>query len=86
MPIDDLCITRAVVHNTEIPLPISKLVDVRQIEENREESSTFDLDLPAQLTFIHCQIENVLVPKNRRKYNVVTVILSLKRELISPAA
>ena len=116
LTIDDLCITRAFVHNTQILLSISKLVDVRQvfqlieevskyssdsvdlavrsatthlsytinqIEENEEESSTVDLDLLPRLTFIHCQLENVLVPKTRRKYNVVTTILSLKCELIS---
>ena len=117
--IDDLCITRAFVHNTQIPFSISKLVDVlqvfqlieevskyysdsvglavrsatthlsyaiNQIEENEEESSTVESDLLPRLTFIHCQLENVLVPKTRRKYNVVTTILSLKCELISPAA
>ena len=31
LTIDDLCITRAFVHNTQIPLSISKLVDVRQV-------------------------------------------------------
>ena len=109
LTIDDLCITRAFVHNTKILLSISKLVDVRQvfqlieevyeyssdsvdlavrsatthlsyainqIEENEEESSTVDLDLLARLTFIHCQLENVLVPKTRRKYNVVTNTLT----------
>ena len=116
--IDDLCITRAFVHNTQIPLSISKLVDVRQvfqlieevskyysdsvglavksatthlffainhIEENKEESTTVDSDLLPRLTFIHCQLENFLVSKIRRKYNVVTTILSLKCELVSPA-
>ena len=119
LTIDDPCITRAFVHNTQIPLSISKLVYVRQvfqlieevskyysdsvdlavrsatthlsyainqIEENEEESSTVESDLFPRLTFIHCQLENVLVPKTRRKYNVLTTILSLKCELISPAA
>ena len=119
LTINDLCITSAFDHSTQIPLSISKLVDVRQvfhlieevskyssdsvdlavrsmtthlsyainqIEENEEESSTVDSDLLPRLTFIHCQLENVLVPKTRRKYNVVTTILSLKCELISPAA
>ena len=57
-----------------------------QIEENKEESSTVVSDLLPRLTFIHCQLENVLVPKTRRKYNVVTTILSLKCQLISPSA
>ena len=59
---------------------------VNQIEENEEESSTVDSDLLPRLTFIYCQLENVLVPKTRRKYNMVTTILSHKCELISPAA
>ena len=59
---------------------------INQIEENEEESSTVESDLLPRLTFIHCQLENVLVPKTRMKYNVVTIILPLKCELISPAA
>ena len=120
LTIDDHCNTRAFIHNTQIPLSISKIIDVRQItllieeisnyssddielavriattyvsqsiaklESNTEESSTrTQSQLLPRLQFIHCQLENALLPKTRRKYNVVTTILSLKCELISPAA
>ena len=97
LTIDDPCITRAFVHNTQIPLSISKLVYVRQVFQLIEKVSKYysdSVDLAvrsatthlSRLTFIHCQLENVLVPKTRRKYNVLTTLLSLKCELISPAA
>ena len=120
LTIDDHCNTRAFLHNTQIPLSINKIVDVRQItllieeiskyssdsielavrsattyvsqsiaklESSTEESSTrTQSELLPRLQFIHCQLENVLLPKTRKKYNVVTTILSLKCELISPAA
>ena len=38
----------------------------------------------ARLHFIQCQLDNVLVHKNRRKYNVITQVLALKSHLISP--
>ena len=44
LTIDDLCITRAFVHNTQIPLSISKLVDVRQVFQLIEEVSKYYSD------------------------------------------
>ena len=39
----------------------------------------------SRLQFILCQLENSLIPKNRRRYNLITQILALKTHLISPA-
>ena len=35
--------------------------------------------------FILCQLENILLPKQRYKYNVFTLAVALKAQLISPA-
>ena len=39
----------------------------------------------AKLQFILCQLDNTFTPKNRRRYNIVTQIMSIKTHLISPA-
>ena len=39
----------------------------------------------SKLQFIICQLQNSHVPKNRRRYNILTQILALKTHLISPA-
>ena len=39
----------------------------------------------SRLQFILCQLENSLIPKNRRRYNLMTQILALKTLLIWPA-
>ena len=38
-----------------------------------------------RLQFILCQLENILLPKQRYSYNVITLTLTLKAQLISPA-
>ena len=52
--------------------------------------SNADLELAdspeiSRLQFIQCQLENSLVPKNRRRYNILTQVLALKTHLITPA-
>ena len=37
------------------------------------------------LQFVINQLENLLVPKNHRRYNLITLVLALKCQLISPA-
>ena len=39
----------------------------------------------SRLHLIQCQLDNVLVLKNRRKYNVITQVMALKAHLISPS-
>ena len=38
-----------------------------------------------KLEFIICQLDNATIPKNRRRYNVITQIMAIKTHLISPA-
>ena len=38
-----------------------------------------------KLQFIICQLENTIISKNRRRYNVITQIMAIKTHLISPA-
>ena len=37
------------------------------------------------MEFILCQLENLLPNKNHRSYNIGTIIVALKSQLISPA-
>ena len=49
-------------------------------------SSPLDsLDILARLQFITCQLENSILPKNRRRYSIITQVLALKSHLISPS-
>ena len=49
-----------------------------------DDDSEHILYLP-HLQFIECQLKNVLVHKNRRRYNVITQVMALKAHLIFPA-
>ena len=40
-------------------------------------------ELLSKLKFLLCQLENTLITKNRRRYNVVTMVLALKSHLVS---
>ena len=51
---------------------------------NQEESVDNCPDL-AKLQFILCQLDNLFIPKNRRRYNLITQILAIKTHLISPS-
>ena len=62
---------------------------IKQVINNLNISNA-DLELAdsseiSRLQFIQCQLENSLVPKNRRRYNILTQVLALKTHLISPA-
>ena len=63
---------------------------LQQIIDNMHETKSDDELIPypevSRLQFIICQLQNSLVPKNRRRYNVLTQILSLKTHLISPVS
>ena len=47
-------------------------------EKGKDSQSIFN-----RLQFILCQLENLTVSKNNRRYNVLTLVLSLKAQLIS---
>ena len=50
--------------------------------ENLDDKSN-DINLPL-LQFQLCQLRNLCVPKNRRRYNTITQVIALKAHLISP--
>ena len=57
---------------------------------NKVHTSNCDLELTdspeiSRLQFIRCQLENSIVPKNKRRYNVLTQVMALKAHLVSPA-
>ena len=54
---------------------------LKEIEEIPEKYTHF---LPS-MQFIICQLENLLVPKTRRTYDLTTMVLALKCQIISPA-
>ena len=57
---------------------------VSDLEQNGEvEIHSSDIE---KLQFLICQLENTLIPKNRRRCNVVTQIMTIKTYLISPAS
>ena len=69
---------------------LSLAKDNIQLLINKVLSSNGDLELTdsteiSRLQFIQCQLENSIVPKNRRRYNILTQVMALKAHLISPA-
>ena len=59
---------------------------IQQAIENIPTSDEF-FECPelSRFQFILCQLENSLIPENRRRYNLITQILALKTHIISPA-
>ena len=55
---------------------------ISKIETSNDMLEKYSELLP-KLKFLLCQLENTLIPKNRRRYNVVTMVLALKSHLIS---
>ena len=57
---------------------------------NKVHASNCDLQLTdsldfSRLQFIKCHLENSIVPKERRRYNIITQVTALKAHLVSPA-
>ena len=84
-----------------LPLPICSISDIRHLESilcetsksprpvlSTESVSKTVNETPeiSKLQFIQCQLENSIVPKNRRRYNILTQVMALKPHLISPAS
>ena len=65
---------------THIQNAVSDLKD--HSRENLDDKSN-DINLPL-LQFQLCQLRNLCVPKNRRRYNTITQVTALKAHLISP--
>ena len=68
---------------------------IQQLEQTPETTPGLDSDTQStvscdtsshinRLQFILCQLENAIIPKNRRKYNILTQVVALKSHLISP--
>ena len=60
---------------------------VSNLEEENElvHDYTNRSDILPHLQFIFNQLENLLVPKDHRRYNLITLVMSLQSQLISPA-
>ena len=65
---------------------------IRKLESEEVESTVTSNDnnfenelILSRHQFILCQLENLLAPKNRRRYNVITQVIALKSHLLSPA-
>ena len=65
---------------------------IQKLESEEVESTVTSNDnnfvnelILSRLQFILCQLENLLAPKNRRRYNVITQVIALKSHLLSPA-
>ena len=50
-----------------------------------EDRDNYSSSVIAKLQFIFCQLDNIFIPKNRRRYNIITLVMSIKTHLISPA-
>ena len=50
-----------------------------------ESTNQVQRNILPHLQFVINQLENLLVPKNHRRYNLITLVLALKCQLISPA-
>lgn len=71
-------------HSFHIPRAkqhIEKVIDSASIEDSENYSSS----VITKLQFIICQLDNIYIPKNRRRYNIITQVMSIKTHLISPA-
>ena len=66
--------------SNHLNISISKLDLQLSDQDNSDLSSSL-----SRLHFIQCQLDNVLVCKNRRKYNVITQVMALKAHLMSPS-
>ena len=69
-------------HITSAQNHIQQAID--NIQANVPEDKLHNCPKIYRLQFINCQLENSLIPKNRRRYNILTQILELKTHLIAP--
>ena len=69
-------------HIASAQIRIQQVID--KVQANVPEDELHNCPEICRLQFINCQLENSLIPKNRRRYNILTQILSLKTHLISP--
>ena len=71
-------------HSHHLPRA-KKHIEMAVNELTRTDGGENNSSYLAKLQFILCQLDNTFTPKNRRRYNIVTQIMSIKTHLISPA-
>ena len=69
-------------HSYHIPLAKKHIKNVVN-DLARNDGPTCNSSDLAKLQFILCQLDNTFIPKNRRRYNIIKQILSIKTHLIS---
>ena len=72
----------------QIKLGITKAIEcvkytVEKLTTNEDTTGHSSQTLLNRLQFILCQLENLDITKTRRRYNVLTLVLSLKAQLMS---
>ena len=70
-------------HIASAEFHIQQVID--NISDKKSDEEFHNSPEISKLQFIHCQLQNSLIPKNRRRYNILTQVLSLKTHLISPS-
>ena len=60
---------------------IEKVIDLVIMEDG----DTYSSSVIAKLRFILCPLDSIFIPKNRRRYNIITLVMSIMTHLISPA-
>ena len=71
-------------HSYHIPLAKKHINNVINDLALNDRPTCNSSDL-AKLQFILCQLDNIFISKNRRRYNIITQIMCIKTHLISPA-
>ena len=66
-------------HIASAGISIQRVID--NISDNMSEDEFHNSPEISRLQFITCQLQNSLVSKNRRRYNILTQVLSLKTHL-----
>ena len=62
---------------------LQNALSVIEEQSDENEDQHCDNSLLSSLQFIICQLQNLCVPKSRRRYNILTQIVALKAHLIS---
>ena len=76
-----LHITKACKHINHAIIKLEESIS-GSFDKNYTSNDTSTL---ARLQFNVCQVENATIPKNRRRFNILTQVLALKSHLVSPS-
>ena len=64
---------------------ISKEISKLEVSISASLDPQDSIDNSSRLARLHCQLDNSIVSKTRRRYNIITQVLALKSHLISPS-